>query len=364
MSKPLSIRIINFGFKIISFFLPVKKRVLFLGSPRSETLMENTKLVYDNLDCEKKVIIKTLPHKITDVIYISYNIMTSKVIVLDDSYRYLAYIPLKKSQRLVQIWHAPGAFKKIGLDVPNAPSWERYTHEQYDAYISSSPFVSKHFESGFGLKPEIIKPLGYPLTDILLNNQDELEKEFYERYPEMKDKNIILYLPTFRRYGGMDIIDFDYKINWDDLNHFLEESNSIFLVKRHPLQIHQNINFVPDNYKNIIDLGDVSHFSLLTAADVLITDFSSAFFDYLLLDKPIIFYCPDSEEYLSKHGVFMKFPEELPGKYCETSDELIDILRNINKNVDYTDFKKFYMASCDGNSTEKVSNLIREYLKE
>lgn len=364
MSKPLSIRLINLAFRIIGFFLPVKKRVLFLGSPRSDTLMENTRLVYDMLDCEKETIIRLLPHGIKDIFHISYHIMTSKVIVLDDSYRYFAYIPLKKSQRLVQMWHGPGAFKKIGLDVPSHAPWERYTHEQYDAYISSSPDVSRHFETGFGLKPEVVMPLGYPLTDVLLNNHDQLKKEFYEKYPEMKGKNIILYLPTFRRYGGMDIIDFDYEINWEKLNQFLEESDSLFLVKRHPLQIHQNINFVPDGYENIIDLGDVSHFSLLTAADVLITDFSSSFFDYLLLDKPIVFYCPDTEEYLSNHGVFMKFPDELPGEYCETSDELIEVLKNIDNNVDYSDFKKFYMASCDGHSTEKVAKLIIDYYNE
>ena len=178
MSKPISIRILNSIFKIISFFLPVKKRVLFLGSPRSETLMENTQLVYDKLNCEKKIIIKTLPHSLFDIAYISFYIMSSKVIVLDDSYRYFAYIPLKNKQKLVQIWHGPGAFKKIGLDVPNHAPWEKYTHEQYDAYISSSSGVSRHFETGFGLKPEIVMPLGYPLTDILLNNQDELQKEF------------------------------------------------------------------------------------------------------------------------------------------------------------------------------------------
>lgn len=362
MSKPLSIRIINLAFRIISFFLPVKKRVLFLGSPRSDTLMENTQLVYDALECEKMEIIRLLPHGISDILYISFYIMTSKVIVLDDSYRYFAYIRLKKSQRLVQIWHGPGAFKKMGVDVPTAAPWEKYTHEQYDAVITSAEGVSKYFERGFGLKKNTGKALGYPRTDLLINNKNQLKKEFYNKFPQMHGKTIILYMPTFRRYGGMELVDFDYGIDWKILNNHLEKTNSIFIVKRHPLQINQNMNFVPLHYKNILNIDDINYFTLLVGADVLITDFSSSFFDYLLLNKPIIFYCPDTEEYLSNHGVYMDFPKEVPGEYCETFEGLLDTLNNIKKEVDYSKFKEFYMGSCDGHSTDKVVKLILEYL--
>lgn len=362
MTKPVSVKILNIVYKIIGIFLPVKKRVVFLGSPRSEKLMENTQLVYDALNCEKMKIIRLLPHGIKDIIYISYYIMTSKVIVLDDSYRYFAYIPLKNSQKLVQIWHGPGAFKKMGVDVPTSAPYEKYTHSQYDALVTSSKEVCKYFEKGFCLKSNVTKALGYPRTDLLLNNQNQLKKEFYQKLPQMKDKTVILYMPTFRRYGGLDIEDFDYKINWEELNKYLKENNSIFIVKRHPLQINQGINFVPSNYDNIIDLQESNYFSLLIGADIFITDFSSSFFDYLLLNKPIIFYCPDSHEYLSNHGVYIDFPNDIPGKYCETFDELITTLKNIDKNIDYTDYKEYYMGSCDGNSTKKVVKLIMEYL--
>lgn len=364
MSKPLSIKLINVIFKIISLFLPVKKRVVFLGSPRSEKLMENTQLVYDKIDCEKEIIIRLVPHSIFDILYISYYIMTSKVLAIDDSYRYFVYIPLKKNQRLVQIWHGPGAFKTIGLDVSSNPSWEKYKHDQYDAFISTAKDVYYCFESGFGLDKDIILPLGYPLTDLLLNNKEELEKEFYERFPEMKNKNKILYLPTFRRYGGMDVIDYDYEINWEKLNEFLEETDSLFIVKKHPLLIHQNIDFVPKGYERIIEINDIDHYKLLVGADLLITDYSSSYFDYLMLNRPIVFYCPDADEYLSKHGVYIKFPDELPGEYCESCDDLIEILRNIDYNVDYSKYKEWYMGACDGHSTEKVAKLIEDFYNE
>lgn len=364
MSKPFTIKILNVLFKIISSILPVKKRVLFLGSPRNKKLMANTQLVYDKLNCEKKVIIKLFPHNIFDMIYVSFYIMTSKVIVIDDHYRYFAYIPLKKNQRLVQVWHGPGAFKRIGLDLPTCLPRERYSHDQYDAFISTAKEVYYCFESGFGLKKEIILPLGYPLTDLLLNDKERLEQEFYEKFPNLKNKNIILYLPTYRRYGGIDVIDYDYEIDWEKLNEFLEQSDSIFIVKKHPLLIHQNIEFVPKNYDRIIEINNIEHYQLLVGADLLITDYSSSYFDYLMLNRPIIFYCPDAEEYLSKHGFYIKFPDELPGEYCESCDELIEILKTIDYNVDYSKYKEWYMGACDGHSTEKVAKLIENYYNE
>ena len=96
MNKPFSLKLINFAFRIISLLLPVKDRAIFLGSPRNATLMENGQLVYDALNCDKKIIVKQMPHGIKDIIYISYYIMSSKVLVIDDHYRYFMYIPLKE----------------------------------------------------------------------------------------------------------------------------------------------------------------------------------------------------------------------------------------------------------------------------
>ena len=123
-----------------------------------------------------------------------------------------------------------------------------------------------------------------------------------------------------------------------------------------------NLCGLRNRIKNIIDVIEFSYFPMIVASNVLITDFSSVFFDYLLLDKPIIFYCPDSEEYLEKNGIYLKFPDDLPGDYCQTFDELLNSLTNVNEAIDYSEFKKRYMSACDGKSTQKVSKLIEDYL--
>ncbi len=360
--KPFYIKAINSIFKFTRLFLPIKDRVLFLGSPRNSTLMENDQLVFDKLKCDKKVIVKKLPHKIKDIIRISYYIQTSKVIVIDDQYRYLMHIPLKDKQRLVQMWHGPGAFKKVALDLPDHSPVEKYYHTQYDAFISSSPHVSKFIESGFGISKDVVKPLGYPRSDILINNVEELKKEAYEKYSDLKDKKVILYFPTYRRYNG-ELLDYDYEIDWEKMNEFLDENDMVLLVKRHPLLVANDIEAVPANYPNIVDIKEDSYFPLMTISDMLITDYSSVFYDYLFLNKPIVFYCPDAEEYLEKNGFYLDFPQDLPGEYCENFDELLNILKNDKKDIDYSDCRKIYLESCDGNSTDKVVKLIEDYIE-
>lgn len=362
MSKPISIKILNIIFRLIGLCLPVKNRVIFLGSPRNSTLMENGQLVYDRLNCDKKIIIRAMPHHLSDIIYVSFYILTSKVLVIDDHYRYFAYIPLKDNQKLIQMWHGPGAFKKVALDLPNHPIREEYTHEQYDVFVTSAPSISKHIESGFHISSDNVMALGYPRSDLLVNNQVQLKQEFDDNFPDLINKKMIVYLPTYRRYGE-DVLDYDYKINWKEFDEFLANKDMFCLVKRHPLQITNNLTIVPDYCKNILDVGDFSYFPLIVAAELLITDYSSVFFDYLLLDKPMIFYCPDAEEYLENNGFYLDFPEDLPGDYCENFAQLLDSIDNPSDKIDYEMFKERYMKSCDGNSTERVANLIESYLK-
>ena len=261
------------------------------------------------------------------------------------------------------MWHGPGAFKKVALDLPNPNPREFYTHRQYDAFITSSPSISQYIESGFNISSDKIKALGYPRSDLLINNQKNLKIEFDKKFPKLIDKKIIVYLPTYRRYGD-EVLDYHYEINWKEFDEFLSKRNYYCLVKRHPLQITNNLTVVPDDCKNIIDVNDFSYFPLIVASDLLITDYSSVFFDYLLLNKPIIFYCPDSEEYLQKNGFYLDFPQDLPGDYCENFSQLLNVIEHPNPDIDYEEFKKRYMESCDGHSTEKVVKLIEDYCNE
>lgn len=358
----MKIKMINIIFKIISIFFPVKKRVLFISNHKDK-LLENSQILYDNLDCEKKVCAYNLPRSKQELIKISYYIMTSKVIIIDDYSYYFVFIPLKEQQKLIQLWHSCGdGMKKMGLDAPHPHPYEKFSHEQCDNFIICSDEGAKIYTSAFNLKKEVLTKVGYPRIDLLIHNQKEYEKEFYDKYPNFINKKIILFAPTVRDTNGYSNIDFDFEINWEDLDDFLGKNNFVFLIKRHPTAIDNNLKIIKKEYTNIIDIGDVSNYPLLAASDLLVTDYSGIYIDYLLFSKPIIFYGPDLEDYLKIFDPYCKIPDDLPGTFCQNYEELINAISTQHETVDYLYHIEKRLKYCDGNSTNKLLKIIDGYL--
>ncbi|MBQ7653926.1 MAG: CDP-glycerol glycerophosphotransferase family protein, partial [Clostridia bacterium] len=129
--KNITKKILRTGFEIFLKILscifklfPLKERVCFYSIRSDGGLLENAKAVYDKLDCKKTVLANMLPHSHRLIVKIYFYLLTSKVIVTDDYLKYLRYISLRKKQKVVQVWHACGAFKKFGLDAPSKLSRE------------------------------------------------------------------------------------------------------------------------------------------------------------------------------------------------------------------------------------------------
>ncbi len=364
MKKPLKIKFGNIFFKFISLFLPIRKRVFFIGSFRDKLIM-NTQLVYDNLDCEKRVFTWNLPHSILELIEISYYILTSKVIVVDNNNPYFAFIRLKEQQKLIQLWHACGPIKKLGFDRPNYSPYELFCNDQYDDFIVSSDIECKNFGSAYNIKEEAFTKIGYPSIDLLIHNQETYENEFFEKYPDLSNKKIIIYMPTFRLtndYSGY-LRGYDYDIYWDDLDEYLGQNNCVFLIKRHPVMLENDIEIITKQYNNIIDVDNISNFALLVASDLLITDYSGIFNEYLILNKPVIFYCPDLDEYLKYTGLYFNIPTDFPGKFCQNYAELKNVISNQEEDVDYSEYREKFLKYCDGNSTKNLIKIIEGYLE-
>lgn len=363
MKKPLKIKLGNIILKIISTFLPVKERVFFISS-LEDKLWNSSQMIFDNLDCEKKVFYWNLPHSLKDLIKISYYSMTSKVIIIDNTNIYFAYIMLKKQQKLIHVGHGCcGPLKKLAMDRPSYNIHEKFCNDQYDDFLVASDSAAKYYASAYGIKKEAFTKIGHPCIDLLIHNQKEYEKEFFEKYPDLINKKIIVYMPTFRLTSDIIERNYDYEIDWDKLDKYLEEKDYIFLIKRHPVMLQNDIKIIKKEYNNIIDIDDISHYSLMVASDLLITDYSSVFQEYLLLDKPIIFYCPDLESYSKSTGLYCKIPDDLPGTFCKSHEELIYALDNPIKKTDYSYYKDKFVKYCDGNSTKNVLKIIEGYLE-
>lgn len=354
--------------QLLLYFVPLKKRVFFYSIRSNGELLDNAQMVYEQVKGKKVVFAHKLPHRKKSKLLIYYYLLTSKVIVLDDYNRYLRTIKLKKRQRVVQLWHACGAFKKFGLDAPSmlTPEKERATHDQYDAVLVSAPSVSFAYESAFGIAPEIIRPLGVPRTDLLCNEENltALRSKMLEDYPVLRGKKVILFCPTFREVGGRQVT-YHSRINWQRMDESLQE-DELFVVCRHPIMKHELLTEeTAQTLNHVVDLTDASTLGLMVCASVMVTDYSSVIFESALLRQPVVLYCPDFKRY--ERDFYLDFKKDLPFPMCQHSDELIEEVRKALRHPDLRAIHSFYeknMSSCDGHSTRRAAALVQAYLEE
>ncbi len=341
--------------------LPVRNRVFFYTIRCNGKALDNLKCVYDAVHCKKILFAHMLPHSFFQMMCARYYLLTSRVIVTDDYVRYLRQIRLRPSQKVVQLWHAAGAFKRFGLDAPSrlTPQEERATHDQYSDVIVSSEGVRRFYAQAFGVPVEIVRALGVPRTDGLLSPdfRELARKHVCAKHPELQNKTVYLYAPTFRELDGT-VTSFDPGIDFEALDAALSE-HEIFVVRRHPVMCEP---LCPDSLQHIRDYRDVSTLELLAAADVLLTDYSSVFFDAILLHVPILFFCPDLKEY--ERSFYLQVPQELPGKMITNASDLLNEARNARGQADAVseEFLARQLSSCDGHATERVVKLIESYL--
>lgn len=341
--------------------LPIQNRVLFYTIRADGKLLDNAKAVYDALDAKKIVFAHMLPHSVKIKPLVYYYLLTSKVIVTDDYLRYMRAVKLRDGQKLFQIWHACGAFKKFGLDAPSqiTKAEEKATHSQYTAVAVTAPKCGKSFAGAFGVSEDICLPIGLPRTDKLLKDAPQMRESISEMHPEFKNKKIYLYCPTFREIDGKRV-EYDAAIDWAELSAAMGD-DEVMVIRRHPLM---DYSLCKGEFDNIIDLSDESTLALTAACDVMITDYSSVIYDACLLDVPMVFYCPDYKEY--ERGFYLSFPDDLPGEMITDGAKLLEAIRNAKENPPVSRIEKFrseQMSACDGNSTQRAVELIMSWLK-
>lgn len=341
--------------------LPIKNRVLFFSIRRDGELDDNLECVASKIKNNKIIASKRLPHDSIYKLKMYYYIATSKVIVTDDYVRYLRLFPLRKEQRVIQLWHACGAFKKFGLQGTTLSlGLERATHIQYNVVSVSSEGIRQIYADAFDIDVSNVVALGVPRTDLFFNIEEKKrrKRDIFEIYPKWKGKEIILYAPTFRDRAG-DRTKFKPELDFERLSKRLKE-NQILVVAPHPVMKQE---IVEGKYENIYEVRDIHTIDLMFVSDILVTDYSSVIFEYALLKKPIIFFCYDLELY--DRGFYLPYDESLPGKMAKTEEELIECLTDEKRkelSSSYETFVEKYMGACDGKSTERVVNLIEDYM--
>lgn len=285
-----------------------------------------------------------------------YHLATAKYWIRSESLG--SVIKKRKGQVYIQTWHGHGAMKKMGYDVNNEKNRPPLEHtKEWDHLLTNGPIEEMIMKSSTGYKGNIIQ-IGAPLTDIILKNANDNKfiKNLKKELKIPKNKKVILYAPTFRD-KQLDMEKINLKI--DALKN---AKDAVILVRVHPL-IRNKIdakNF-GKNFINVCFYPDVS--DLLAVTDILISDYSSIIYQFSVLNRPIMFYTYDLDEYTKDRGFYINFPEDLPGEAVNTDEELLKLINNIDKykkkiSKKLNDFNRKYNANNDGKVCEKFTELL------
>jgi CDP-glycerol glycerophosphotransferase (TagB/SpsB family) len=286
--------------------------------------------------------------------------MKSKYIFLNDNFMPLAYIKLNKNTSVTQIWHGIGAFKKFGIssiDDIELIDEVKKVNKNVDTIVVSSKNVIDFYAEAFGVKRNKVKALGIPQADFYFKKHDILtmRQNFLKTYPECAGKKIILYAPTFRDNPEADRLllqNFDF----DKFNKELSDDYQL-LVRLHP-QVHTSVS----KTKGIINVTDFPSIrTLLLLSDILIADYSSVAVEFALLNKPIVLYPYDYEDFINNdRGFYFDYLSQAPGPICYNMDSLISCIKNKKFDLEKgRAFASLHNDFTDGSSTKRIVNYVK-----
>ncbi|MCL2106310.1 MAG: CDP-glycerol glycerophosphotransferase family protein [Oscillospiraceae bacterium] len=294
-------------------------------------------------------------------------IARARVIYLDEVFFPANTIRLRKGTSLVQLWHGCGAFKKWGYSTA-ALDWGASTrelrwlpmHQSYTHVCVSAPAVIPYYADAFHCREEIIHPWGAPRTDFFFRPgiAAQCRREVLARFPEIGGRSIVLYAPTFRGNSTISARHHDDCLDYALLTERLG-ADCALLLKPHP-RVREPIPApAPAATPFVFDARDLPIETLLCAADLVISDYSSLIFEYALLGRPMLFYAYDLEEYEGQRSFYEPYLSFVPGELVWSSEELAaGVRRNLFEGgfdkARVEAFRERYMSACDGNSTERI----------
>lgn len=251
-------------------------------------------------------------------------LMRAKYIFISHSFRDVSRINFFKNSTKIQLWHG-FPLKKIVADVKNDPGQQNLFYENYDYFLSSSSLEDQRLLSAFrnwNISEDKLMRYGQPRNDIFQNKMkmDMICAEIKKNLGLEKFKKIILYLPTFRDKTE-EIYSFYDK---QDIIKFLEKNNYVLLERQHFQRRKTGEENQSSQYVKVLD-ESIDTQELLVLADLLITDYSSVFMDYAILERPIIHFLYDNDEYLTFHrGIYGKFSDECAGPIVYNEKDLAE----------------------------------------
>lgn len=294
-------------------------------------------------------------------------------------------IGFRKKYVIINLWHGV-PLKKIGMCQENLSKVTRMYYkylfaDNYSGVLTTSSELIPIMSKSFLVEQERIKVWGQPRNDILFIKKDgfqEIQKYYFQEHvPEFR--KIVLYAPTFRDHTSTKVFPFEEFENESTREHAINtllntlEELKIFLCIRMHLYEQTGMEWlkeldVPGSRIRFLNEDRISDImEILNIFDLLITDYSSIYIDYLLVHKPLIFLPYDKEEYLADRGMNFVYDQVTPGPKPKTYNELLnslyELLYNQNNYEQQREEINNYFNEIQQPCCESICNYVKEMLR-
>lgn len=336
----------------------------------------------------------------------------ASVVVICDNFLPVASCRKKDKTLVIQLWHGCGCYKKFGYDSKDdiPQGYHGDVFRNMDLVTVSAPAAALPFSSAMRKEPEQVRALGVSRTDLYYSKkwQERCQERFYDAYPQAKGKKIVLWAPTFRGNAGVpELLDLDVEKLQKQLG-----DDYMVLTRVHP--------HMKEAQKALAHNCEIPTEQLYPVVDVLIADYSSLIYEYLLMAEiradgaakvknaaasgqesgrvpenvrqedsgSVVLYVPDLEEYERKRGFYMDI-HEIPGQIVKTPEELAKAIRQAageaepvkaaaddavqaaekgpqsrdpeKERIRRKTFLETYLSACDGKATRRICQVILDH---
>ena len=288
-----------------------------------------------------------------------YHLATSQVAILDTYCIVASLLKHRKQLKIIQIWHSIGTMKKFGYTALDTEEGSRTSiaqlmqmHKHYSYVFASSSAYQKDLAAGFHCDEKIVRIYPLPRIDLLRDQayKQQMQDKIYHLHPELKDRKIIVYCPTFRKN------EFRMQTALNQLSACIKDE--VLVLKLHPL------SKISIHNEHVIELKEFTTFDMLFVADAVISDYSCVVFEAALLSIPLYFYNFDMDKYAKNRGLAIDYNNELPGVISDDAKQIMNAIQHIPYNMEELKHFADKYVVCTGSASKQMAEFIVSLLEK
>lgn len=387
--KKLAGKVIKILYKLTYRFISIDDKLVIFISFHGRGYSDNPRAIYEQMKKDerfkdyrfiwfiknhKKKDIQIDGAEIKEYFSLPYFYYMSKAKYWIINCKMPTYICKKENQVYLQTWHGT-PLKRLAHDIiapedatfyRSGVSFEQMTRsydidvERYNYMISPNAFCTEVFQTSFRINRKRLIETGYPRNDFITNATEDDIRNLKLKYNLPLDKKIVLYAPTWRDNSYVASgYTFELEADFHKWKEILGD-DYIVVFKPHYLIInkYENDDSLTGFLYSMKAEAEINELYVLS--DILITDYSSVFFDYAVLNRPIYFYMYDLEQYKGElRGFYLDIYTELPGKiYEDESNLLLDIKNQVYDYSHLETFNQRFSAWQTGDCAKKVIDIV------